>query len=190
MNPVHEFRSDTTDKVLYRCGAMNCLSTYGSAALAERCHVCIRCGGLSGWGGENECQECRTASWQARNDAQDLKDRARPILADHTGPVYVDGDFYEDPWSAAQAIWDNGDDPTEAIAFPCDVRQVGTPDLVDIVADVWASEYDEGYDDPPLPKAVKAALREAEKVCHEHAPEVWVPSSTHRIVLPAIESDE
>ncbi len=107
-------------------------------------------------------------------------------LADYNGPVFVDDmdRYYADPDEAAEALVDNGTDPTTVLAFPCTVAKADTPCLVDVVSDAWFDELDESFDSD-MPKAAVELLDAAQDAVKALAPVIWRPRLNERVELRA-----
>ena len=181
---VIEFRSDKSSTVLYACG--KCRYTSLDGAHAAACCLCPKCGAETKGPGLSWCESCRKEEWAFKDALRQEIERALPIVEDKGEPVMVGDRFYEDAYAAAEAVWDDGDDPTEAIAHPCTVAKAGTPNIAEVVEEAWGSEYDDpdAYDIRLDPAVAEAIQKQIEAL----APTVWIPRTKERVALPSIEA--
>lgn len=184
---VIEFRSEHSPTVLYACSVCSMVRGKDDRDQAERCCVCARCGGPSDRRHYVICSACQQAELEERDAARRVREMEKPVLPIHDGPVLVadSGRFYDDVDAAAEALYDDGDDPTAALVHPCDVVTLAVPDLTTWVHETWSETYEEGLDE--LPEAAKEALAECEAALHACAPTAWQPRLAVRVVLPAVE---
>lgn len=197
--PVHEFTSATSTTTLYACG--NCrLLTHGhttsrdddaAKSLAIACCTCPSCGTPVKGPGRSTCDSCRQKNLEARLAAERAKAFAIPPSEDKGEPVWVKERFYRSADEAAEAIWDDGGDPTVELAHPCTVARVDTPCLSDHVLESWSENFDDPDEiDIAFRKETAALLEGVQARIEAEAPECWIPRTNERIVLPAIEVTE
>lgn len=183
MNPI-TFTSTESPTVIYACG--NCRFTWLEEDLAQACCRCPVCGGENKGPGTSWCDGCRKADYHHGVARREEAERSLPVVEDKGEPVLVGSGFYETIHDAALALWDDGEDPAEAVAFPCTVRKAFTPDIAEFVEEAWGSNYDEPERyDIVLPKDLAVELQ---KRVEAHAPTVWTARVKERVLLPAIET--
>ena len=181
--PVVEFRSEQSPTVVYAC-PMCKLTNAGGRAAAAACCVCIGCGAPAARG-RTMCEACSEIAAERRARERHAAEVAWPVVDDNGEPVCVDDRFYESAHEAAVALWEDGEDPTVAVAMPCTVGPAGTPDLVEVVEVAWMG----GFDDPDVievPAAARQALAAAQELCEANAPTVWAPRTGERVQLEAV----
>ena len=182
---VHEFRSDTSPTVIYACG--RCRFTSLSEELARACCSCGNCGGVNKGPGRGWCDDCARTLREQKEADFDAKQMALPVVEDQGEPVCVGDRFYESAQEAAEAVWDDGEDPTRTIAYPCTVTKVPTPNIAEIVEEGWAVELGDD-DDWPLSKEMADLVAATQAALEAQAPTCWMPRTKERISLPAVEA--
>lgn len=181
---VIEFRSEQSPTVIYACGL--CGFTTKDEASAERCCLCARCKKPVEVRFGTMCTSCTAEDWRIKKERRRAKAMERPVV-DTDGPVFVADNehFYESADAAAEALYDDGIEPTLALAHPCHVGPVAMPDLHTFVDEAWGEEFEDGFYDG-LPKAATEAIDECVKKLTPLAPTVWTPNERERVVLPAV----
>jgi hypothetical protein len=130
------------------------------------------------------CEVCRPEV-DAERTARHLSDElALPVVADPGGPVFTAGRYFEDAFAAAEAVWDDDEDPTEQVAHPCTVTPAPTPDLDEVVEEAWADCFEDSR--PGLTPAMRLLLQSATRLAAAAAPDVWTPNIRVRIILPEV----
>lgn len=118
-------------------------------------------------------------------------DGAGEVQEEGERPVYVETcspNYFSDAWEAAEAVWDDGRDPTKVTAHPCTVRKAPVPDLVDTIEEAWAAEFDDpGCYEPRIPDAIAAEIMSLTERLLAVAPTVWVPVLAETVTLPDID---
>jgi hypothetical protein len=132
------------------------------------------------------CKDCMDKVWDRRRAEEKEKQRALPVVEYDGGPVYVEDRYYESADAAAEALYDDGIDPTEAVAHPCTVSKCVVPDLAEHVEERWGEEFEE-YDEPRITKETREAIKAVEARLAEEAPEVWYARTQERIFLRAVQ---
>lgn len=108
------------------------------------------------------------------------------LVQDKGEPVCVGYTFYRTAHEAAEALWDDGKDPTEAIAHPCTVGKASTPDLREYIEEAWGEQF-EDPDIVDIPDRLATVCREFQAVVESMAPASWIPRTGERVALPAID---
>ena len=113
---------------------------------------------------------------------------SEPVLVEDKGePVCVGYTFYRTAHEAAEALWDDGKDPTKVIAHPCTIGKAGTPDLQEYIEESWGEQY-EDPDAIDFPDRLTTVCREFQAAVEAMAPACWSPRTGERVALPAIKA--
>lgn len=183
---VIEFRSEHSPTVLYACG--DCGFTNLNRELAEQCCRCTQCGmKVDRRGGTAQCQDCSAASYREQAARRRAAAMQLPVVEGHDGPVFVADNekWYSDVDAAAEAIYDDAGDPTQALVHPCSVGNVAVPDVHSYVDEAWGDNFEDGIYDG-LPKDAVEAIDVLLKVLAGCAPVVWTADFKKRVVLPVV----
>jgi hypothetical protein len=198
MDPI-TLTSTEPPATVYACG--RCRTIFGlgqSLDDAERCCTCAGCGRTdtpvkTSADGKLRCAGC-TETLRA-SAAAALADRRRdaPIVFDHDGPVYVEStspQFHESAHAAAEAAWDQCDDPgtfdmADVVAHPCTTRPAHTPNLDELVTESWSENFDDGSD-CELTQATATQLAAVQRLIEAEAPICWDADLSRRLALPSL----
>lgn len=184
MQPVHEFRSETSETVIYVCGG--CGLTATGEGYATECCVCPGCGKDQPKRYRNLCEDCRKADHEKRVVERKAKEAALTVVEDTGTPVYHAGSdqYYGSLQDAIDVLVDDGEDLDAAVLHPCDVRQVHTPDLEEHVIETWGEEFDNDGYEVELSKEASEACKALQEMLQRQAPSVWYARTNERLSLP------
>lgn len=181
---VIEFTSPDSPTVLYACGL--CGFTTATNERAASCCLCVRCQKPVEARFSTMCQDCSADDHRARQAQRRAKAMERPVV-EHDGPVWVADTehFYDYAQAAAEALYDDGIDPTTALVHPCHEGKVPVPDLHSYVDEAWGEEFEDGFYDG-LSRKADEAITVCVKALEACAPTCWTPNERQRVTLPTL----
>jgi hypothetical protein len=192
MEPVHEFRSDTNDTIIYACG--HCGYTSRSRAATEICCMCQTEGCVTPKTRSYVFCEPHLAESRYMTQQKEIYDYWHlPIAEDHEGWVYVDngGHFFESVEEAYEALcWDDGADPATLEAYPCIETKALTPLLHELICERWAEQFDDDDGEQGLPSNLAAELDAFQVRLDAAAPVLYLPDMKRRVVLQTLHPTE
>lgn len=185
---VIEFHSEHSETVIYACGY--CGFTKLNREHAERCCICKDCG-VTTDERHDRCEPCQRNAHIAREAEHHARDLLLPVVEDKGEPVLAGDRFYEDVDAAAEAIWDDGSDPTTVIAHPCTVGRAHTPLIQEWVEEDWYTQFEDPDESTTeMSKIAAEACTALQTLLESEAPISWIPRTKERVILPAIDESK
>lgn len=185
---VIEFHSEHSETVIYACGY--CGFAKLSREHAEKCCICNGCG-ITTDARHDWCDTCQSEAYAAREAARCARDWELPVVEDKGEPVLAGDKFYEDVDAAAEAIWDDGRDPTTVIAHPCTVGRADTPLIQEWVEEHWYTQFEDPDESTTeMSKVAAEACAALQTLLESEAPISWIPRTKERVLLQAIDESK